>query len=212
MSLHKIFTYWEGPKPEYIGMCQDSLNKHCRNDFEIFNFCDCHNPNNLKINHKVDVLKANLVLENGGFWIDADMIVMQSLLPLIKLVERHGFIGFPGFFGAKKGNRLLQDWVKAMDKIVSTELSFADLIQPLLSNKKYKGYQYLTREMSTPIWHTRDEFWKLFKDLPLKEYVTKKTYVFTLYNSQFSKEFKEMSREAILEKDWLISKVFRESL
>jgi len=209
--MDKIFSYWEGKKPDYIKMCQEILYKNA-GDFEIVILDSCENPFNLAINQKVDFLKANLIAENGGFWIDADMIVMKDLKPLLKLLDKSDFIGIPGFFGAKKKAPILIDWINAMNEIISADLSFSDLIKPLLDHPMYKPYKYLTHEMITPIWHTEDEFPDFFSSKQLADFVTHNTYIVTLYNSLFTQEFKSMTGDEILSKDWLISRMFKKAL
>ena len=214
MHLNNLYTYWEGPKPAYIDLCQESLRKYCGKDFNIYILDSCKEYNHLPINQKVDWLKANLVYEHGGFWIDADMLVMKKLKPLIELVEKHGFAGIPGFFGAEKGNPILKEWIDGMDKILKRDKShqFSDLIQPLLKSPFFKEFGIFTKEMICPIYHTGDEFWKFFENLPTSEVLTENTFMVTLYNSQFSFEFKEMNREELLSQPWLISKLFKKSL
>lgn len=212
MGLNRIYRYWEGKKPAYIDMCRDSLHKHCGDSFEIIEMDSCDNPYNLKINHKTDLLKGRLIRDNGGFWIDADMIVLKDLKPLIKLFDKTEFMGIPGFFGGKPKSKILVNWVKEMEKMVKGDLTFSDLIQPLLNHPQYKPYKYFTHEMITPIWYTEDEFHEFFGKGKLEDFITDNTYVVTLYNSQFSDEFKNMSREEILSKDWLISKMFKKAL
>lgn len=167
--------------------------------------------NGMKINHKTDYLKAWLISENGGFWIDADMIVMKDLRPLIELVKKHGFCGIPGFFGSTRDDEMSKRWFDGIKKI-DKDPTFSDLIQPLLKDKEFKEFGVFTKEMICPIYHTEDEFWKLFKDEDIEKYSTENNYVFTLYNSQFSDEFKKMKSDQILGQPWLISKVFKKAL
>jgi len=210
MNLHNLYTYWEGTKPDYIEMCQESL-KNSKMNVIILGKDDYPELNGMKINHKTDYLKAWLISENGGFWIDADMIVMKDLRPLIELVKKHGFCGIPGFFGAKRDNELMKRWFEGIRNI-KEEPTFSDLIQPLLQDKEFKEFGVFTKEMICPIYHTGDEIWKLFEDEDVDKYSTKNNYVFTLYNSQFSDEFKKLNRIEILSRPWLISKVFKKAL
>ncbi len=215
MKKPEILSYWEGEKPEYIDMCFETLYKHCSEDFNITIFNEKTLPTKRldTINHTTDYLKAKYIYENGGFWIDADTIVMQNLKPLVKLLYKHDFVGIPGFFGANKGSVLLKRWIDGMDFVLKNKnLGFSDLIQPLLKDVSFEEHSILTREMITPIYHTGDEFWNFFLDKPLKEYVTDKTYIVTLYNSAFSNKFKRMSRKEILREKWLISKMFKKAL
>jgi len=219
-SLNKIFTYWETQpgqtKPGYIELCQESLKKNCGKNFEIHTYSNYVTPLPLfSINHKTDWLKANLIYNNGGFWIDADMVVVKDLAPLISLVEEHGFAGIPGFFGAKRHNKLLGDWIEEMSKIVhrGDGNEFSDLIQPLLTHKDFKEFGVFTKEMICPIYHTGEEFWKLFDNIKTDKILTPNTFIVTLYNSAFSAEFKKMSAQQVLDvNNWLVSDIFRKVL
>lgn len=210
MSLYNLYTYWEGEKPAYISLCQKSL-KNSGMNVILLGHDDYPELNGMKINHKTDYIKAWLISENGGFWIDADMIVMKDLRPLVKLVEKHGFAGIPGFFGAVKGNELMKRWFEGI-KQIKKEPTFSDLIQPLLKDQEFKEFGVFTREMICPVYHTGNEFWNFFKDLPLEDFVKDNTYIVTLYNSSFSQEFKKMNETDILNYPWLISKMFRKAL
>ena len=66
--------------------------------------------------------------------------------------------------------------------------------------------------MICPIYHTGEEFWKLFEDRPADEFVTDNTYIVTLYNSAFSDDFKKMTAEDILRQHWTISNIFKKAL
>ncbi len=219
MSLNRIYTYWETPegenKPGFIDLCKKSLFQNCSDTFEIYDIAKYNSVHEFRwINHKVDWMKANLIYENGGFWIDADMIVMQDLSPLIELVEEYGFAGIPGFFGAKKGNKLLGDWIRGMkDKLGEKKLNFSELIQPLLTHAGFKEFEPFTREMICPVYHIGTEFWQFFQDKNIDKFITENTYIVTLYNSAFAKDFKDLSADFLLNRPgWLISKMFRKAI
>jgi hypothetical protein len=200
----KLFSYWEGLKPVYIQMCQEILLKKCP-DVVIASEYDKHND--WPIHLKVDVLKANLIYEQGGFWIDADMIVMKDLTPIFDMLKDYEFVGIPGFFGARKGAPIMKRWIDGINKRISEgNLTFSDLIQPILHDLEFKEFEPLTREMICPIYNTEIE--KFFQPRT-KEY---DPYVVTLNNSAFPDWFQKMSREEILSKDWLISDFFRKAL
>ena len=214
-----IFSYWEGKKPAYIEMCQESLFRHCGDDFEIIIMDEGYpgpkgGKRNLSINHKTDWIKVDRVFRRGGFWIDADMIVMQNLLPLVEFFKSYSFIGIPGFFGAPKYSRTLKTWRARMKKRMAEKkkLGFSDLIQPLLKNRSFKEFEPLTKEMICPIYHTGDEFWNFFESRNLDDFVKPNTFVVTLYNSAFSEQFNNMTRQEILSQNWLISKMFKKAL
>jgi hypothetical protein len=142
------------------------------------------------------------------------MLVMQNLKPLTKLLNTHNFIGIPGFFGANKGAYILKRWIDGMDFVIKhNDPTFSDLIQPLLQDKSFEEFGVLTREMIVPFYHTGDEFHNFFSYTePLSKYVKPNTFVVTLYNSQFPESFKNMTREELLSKNWLISRMFKKAL
>lgn len=217
----KLFTFWEGPKPAYINMCQMSLLRHCHKSFDVKMLDE---PAAEKLvgrklpfqtwNHKTDWLKARLVGEYGGFWIDADMLVLKDFVSFTEHFREHQFIGIPGFFGAPAKSSVVLDWFRKMDALTETaEIGFSDLIQPLLMDKRFKEFDPLTREMICPFYHTGDSFWRLFDEgVPLGEFVTPNTFIVTLYNSSFNDSFKKMSALDILNQRWRISKIFRRAL
>ena len=214
----KIFTYWEGPRPEYLDLCRETLYRKCSLDIVELtpeNVDKWFGPlPNIPINLKVDWLKANLIYKYGGFWLDADMVVVKDLAELVPYLDK-GFCGIPGFFGAHKNDPLLKAWIDGMEEKLDDDLSFSDLIQPLLTHPDFKEFEHFTREMICPIYHEgsgENGFWSFFGERPASEFITDNTYIVTLYNSAFSDEFKLLTTDQILGKQWTISNIFRHAL
>ncbi len=227
-GLNKIWLYWEGKRPSYIDLCLDTVKRHCSANFEIIlltpkTFLKYIEPipeswyKIKSINHKVDYIKAKLIYEQGGFWIDSDMIVTRDLSPLLNYLYRYDFIGMPGFFGGVVGSETLGTWVKAMEKIINNSTThvfdWGELIEPLLQSKEYRNYFPLTKEMITPIWYKDKDMAKFFSKIEdVNRYINNNNFIVTLYNKLFPKWFKELSRQQILDGDWLISKMFKKAL
>ena len=213
----ELFTFWEGPKPDYIKMCQLALLRHCHKSFDV-KILDEKSAEALvgrslpfrTWNHKTDWLKCELIRTRGGFWIDADMLVMKDFISYMRYLDDREFIGIPGFFGARRGAGILNDWSAAMANI--KDPAFSDLIQPLITDKRFMEFVPLTRENICPIYHTGDSFWRFFDPIPLSAFVTDDTHIVTLYNSSFSDKFKAMSSMDILTQPWLLSKMFKRAL
>ncbi len=203
-----IYRYWEGKLPDYIEMCRRTLHRHTHGDNQVGEISDTTVHPELPINLKVDYFKATYIYEHGGFWIDADMIVMKDLSPIFDLLADYEFVGIPGFFGAKQGAPILKRWIDGMDAaILRGGLTFSDLIQPLLHDSEFKEFEPLTREMICPIYHTEsNKFFELAKqDIA-------DSYIVTLYNSQFPDWFKQMGKEQILNSNMVISQYFKKAL
>ena len=209
-----IFTYWEGEKPGYVQLCRETLEKHCGLDFEIVALTKDATDQwikylpDLPINLKVDWLKANLVYTYGGFWIDADMIVMRNLMDLTYYFNVYDFCGIPGFFGADKGSKMLKEWIDGMRPLLKKPLTFSDLIQPLLNNPNFTEFYPWTRDMICPVYHT--EAHDLYSNKKLD--ITEDNYIVTLYNSAFPENVKKLTQHEILNKPWMMSAAFKRSL
>ena len=103
-----LWLYWENIKtkktPTIIKLCIESIKNHCKKDFNIIllNEKTIYNylPNlrkdldNLLIAQKVDYIRIALLYKYGGIYMDADTIVVRSLLPIIKKLKYYDFVGF----------------------------------------------------------------------------------------------------------------------
>lgn len=101
-----IWQYWEGPLPDYIKLCFETVDKNCSNNFNIvrlnentvndyipelkdYDFCKLK-----KIAHKVDLYRIMLLLKYGGIYIDADTIIRKDLYQIIEKLKAYDFVGF----------------------------------------------------------------------------------------------------------------------
>jgi FkbM family methyltransferase len=121
MSL-PVWLYWEGELPDWINECRKTVFAHATNvqlidparfdelrdydrDIELGNLCTAH---------RADFIRAFLLAKFGGLWVDADCVVMRSLLPLMKFLNEYDFIGYKerggyvsnNFMGAKQGSEI----------------------------------------------------------------------------------------------------------
>ena len=109
--------YWEDKipgvkKPDYLDLCIKTVNIHCSKDFRIRllneKTINLYLPNlrqdldkKLGLNQRTDYYRIKLLYKYGGVWVDVDTIVIRSLKPLLKKLEKYDFIGF-GCHGEKK--------------------------------------------------------------------------------------------------------------
>jgi SAM-dependent methyltransferase len=83
-----VWTYWEGPCPDYIKMSVESIQRWCnarvlnRQDFDKLWQEDRDLPiDSLYVAQRADFIRVYLLLHYGGAWIDADCIVLKSIAP-----------------------------------------------------------------------------------------------------------------------------------
>ena len=96
-----IWLYWENKsgheKPEYIQMCIDSVLRNCGKEFSVtildensvLNYLPSlrKDLNGLTIPQKADYIRLAILNKYGGIWLDSDIIVFKSLLPLVKKLK-----------------------------------------------------------------------------------------------------------------------------
>ena len=108
-SKPNIWMYWENKsgktKPEYLKLCYQTIQKNCKNSFNI-NLLDektvyKYLPNlrkdldeYLNIPQKTDYIRLALLYKYGGIWIDSDTIVIKDMKPLWDKTKKYEFIGF----------------------------------------------------------------------------------------------------------------------
>lgn len=99
----KIWMYWDHKPgqteaPAYIKLCWETIYKHCEEDFDIYmvttenvkQFLPNISPmffQIAQINNKSNFLRYTLLKECGGIWLDSDLILFQSLKPMLELLE-----------------------------------------------------------------------------------------------------------------------------
>ncbi len=246
--MPKIFMYWENApgqtRHEYIDLCEKTIRKYCKDDFDIILIT----PDNLNnylpgkdyssitcadgkrptenISIRVGCMRVALLHKYGGIWIDIDTILMKSLAPMWELAEQYGFVGVEetrskkywvlnGIMAAKKGSSVMEEYMVRLENHLSRKQNLrwgeigARMLTPLLQQCKDK---YLLPEHSfLPIFW---DDWKLFfsENAKISDYMKSDTYGFILYNKFFTAEFKNKSKEEVLQSNNLIAKLFRRSL
>ncbi len=120
-----IWLFWEGPCPPYIGLCLETILRHHpharildRRGFETLWRHDRDLPiDRLSLNHLSDYVRAYLLSQYGGLYLDADCILLRPLSPLLDMADTHGFVGYRepqgymscNFMAARPGDRVAAD-------------------------------------------------------------------------------------------------------
>jgi SAM-dependent methyltransferase len=109
-----VWTYWEGPCPPYIALCLETLRRHAgarvldRASFDDLWTSDRDLPiDELYVAHRADFVRAYLMRHHGGFWIDADCILLRPVAPLASLLERCDLVTYREPAGSITNNFLL---------------------------------------------------------------------------------------------------------
>ena len=100
MTPLPVWMYWEGPCPEWIKQCQRTVFRHAPDvrllspqDFDKLRDADRDiDLKRLHVAQRADYIRAYLLARYGGLWIDSDCIVMQSLQPVLDLLNEYDFL------------------------------------------------------------------------------------------------------------------------
>jgi hypothetical protein len=117
-----VWTYWEGPRPDWIRACLRTIAASAPNvrlltpeSFDRLRDRDRDvDLSRLHAPHRADYIRAFLLQRFGGLWIDADCLVMQPLQPVLELLAKHDFVGHReraglisnAFIAARPGSRI----------------------------------------------------------------------------------------------------------
>jgi hypothetical protein len=242
-----IWSYWEtragSYRPKYLDLCEDTWRRHCGDDFEIIRL----SPENVLeyaphvinewrriplLSQKADYLRAAVLYQQGGIWLDNDTIVLRNLKEMTDRLEASGsdFIGCgrtgnrpsSGVFGAKRGSILVGNWLRSMETLLksrseSLKFGWSELVYGTLwpLTRTYAYHQYDFR-ICIPVHPSR--FQVFFADVTLEQVsrqdcdIRADTLAVSLYNAMFPGWFKKLSREQVFEGRMLISRLFRVAL
>jgi len=235
----KLFTYWEGFKPDYIKLCEKIISKQICSDIEYhpindINLYDYLSENELSPNlknisciaHRADYIRCSIVYKYGGIWLDSDQILLSDLSDVIELLKSYDYVTYEwaknqpsiGFFAANEKCILLEKWKYEMDNLLSlknvfhwTELGY-EILYPILNDLLIDNiFKYYAFDARKGFAPLEwCEFDKFFKIDEKLEIKNLKSIM--LYNSKFPDWFKNMSQDEILRNDYLISKLFKQVL
>lgn len=122
-----IFTFWEGDMPEYIKLCM----KTWKLDYIVLNYNNLNQYTDLTISDNLkrftlpqiaDIVRVHTLRDNGGYWLDADTIMITNELP------KENMIGFPeirantiGYLHTDKNSEMYKEWAKYQDNIINAK-------------------------------------------------------------------------------------------
>lgn len=224
-----VWQYWETKpghnKPGYIELAMNLVQKSCEQDnikyvkitpenlSEYVNIATLpKNWHNIKqIAHKADYLRAVLLYNYGGLWLDADVIVKNGFEPLIDDLKNADLVVFGddndeisiGIIAARKNSPFIKEWLDKMTEKINkntdfnwTEIGY-DILYPMWKKwaKENKGIwrvrKYKDRDTCYPLYWNE---WEKFFEKGTCEFLLRSFQpVIMLYNAKFPDWFKKMN-------------------
>ena len=240
-----IWMYWENrkgdPRPAYLDLCLETIRRHSPSyDIVLLNERTVRDRlpglredifRTHEIAHRADYIRAHIVYEYGGVWLDSDIVLLKQ----IHVEEALATYDFAGcgieygkpsiwFFAANKGAPVLGKWIEGMDDVLDrkkrnplsifrsyrfkwAELGY-DILWRLFEASDY--YHYDFKRFAPIRWDAWKEFFR--KDIEPGEIVDDETIAVMLYNKFMFEPLRNVTREEALASGTLLGKLFRLSL
>jgi len=227
--------------PPYIELCHATIRHHCSDDFKVVlttpatirdyipdagPFEEIRNPNPAI---RAAYIRVALLAEHGGIWMDSDIIVLKNFVYMKELIEKYGFVGFnknsagdnhvPNWMMmARSDSKVIQEYKRRIDMAIAKYKTFgwgvlgARMITPIIRKwANPKDYTMLQESLVSPVpWQ---QYEVLFDEsLVPEDVLDEHTMAFMLFNKNYSRQFKAMPREKILNSSILMTKLFRQAL
>jgi hypothetical protein len=240
-----IWMYWEdrkgAHKPAYLDLCLDTVRRHSPSyDVVVLDRETVLERlpglredvfRTREIAHRADYIRARIVYEYGGIWLDSDIILLKEI-EVERALEKHDFAGCgieygkPSiwFFAANKGAPVLGRWIELMDEVLDRKrrspLSFFrpyrlgwvelgyDILWGLFEGYDYHHFDF--KRFAPVRWDDWETFFSTGVDAAA--ITDDDTIAVMLYNKFMFDPLKSASREEILASDTLLGKLFRQSL
>ena len=255
MIKPNIFLYWDNKPghnepPAYIQLCWESIRKHCGVDFEIHLVTTANVKQFLpnispmffqiaQINNKSNFLRYTLLKECGGIWLDSDLILFQSLKPMLDLLKNGVDSGLDsdidliatasptlrygepecGFLLSKKDGAIITKAVSIIEYALNIQkpghiFAWGSLgPRTIREAVKRKKYYHLDHHLIMPI-----ASWEAFRfegKESIDKYCNKESYGVMLFHEMFrqsNSSILRMSRQQLLDSPTLLGNIFRKAM
>lgn len=118
-----IFTFWEGEKPSYIELCMETWKFSYKelNYNNLGNYTDLPSDilKGFTLAQVADWVRVHVLRDNGGYWIDADTIILTDNLPDVTI------LGYPetrqntiGMLHTDAHSEMFTKWAEYQDNIL----------------------------------------------------------------------------------------------
>lgn len=119
-----VFTFWEGQMPGYIKLCMDTW----KVPYTVLNYDNLHKYTDISIEplkrftlpQIADCVRVHVLRDQGGYWLDADTIMLTGKLPDTDMVgdpeQRTNSIGL---LWSESGSQMFTEWAAFQDEIIN---------------------------------------------------------------------------------------------
>ena len=124
-EIMNIFTFWEGPMPAYIDLCIRTW----KQPYTVLNYENLHNYTDLPIDkikrfslpQIADCVRVHVLRDQGGYWLDADTIMVTGELPDTDMVgDPETRMNTIGLLYSEPHSKMFELWADYQDLIINS--------------------------------------------------------------------------------------------
>lgn len=224
-----VFTFWEGQMPGYIKLCMDTW----RVPYTVLNYDNLHEYTDISIEplkrftlpQIADCVRVHVLRDQGGYWLDADTIMLTGKLPDTDMVgdpeQRTNSIGL---LYSEPHSQLFTEWARFQDEIISgyDRSTYWALMGNAFTDNYVKEHEEVR------IWPIEDFWpetymvsdniprWQKYRRFYFEESHTladiRPTDLLMLHNSWTPEWYKDMLELDLLDANCTMSNILREAL
>lgn len=231
----KVWSYWEGPMPDYISLCAELLGMHnpsleiVTDDTLALHGIDPESVAWIQHPQRSDVIRTELLARHGGMWSDLDCIPMRDF-GLVLDAARTSPAGFASYHSTDRTIGYGFTAARADSPIIQAQAAH---VRAIVAARRKPGWLEVSTEPLTPIarahkgecalwpfylvhpvsWSEMARMEKRGTDNQHAAHVAANpsAFCYMLSNQGIGPEIRRLSRAELLESDRFISFLFRES-
>lgn len=224
-----VFTFWEGKMPCYIKLCMDTW----KVPYTVLNYgnvldytdIDIERLKRFTLPQISDCVRVHVLKDQGGYWIDADTIMITGKLPDTDMVgcpeKRTNSIGL---LYSEPHSQMFTEWARFQDEIISgyDRSTYWALMGNAFTDNYVKEHEEVR------IWPIEDFWpetymvsdniprWQKYRRFYFEESHTladiRPTDLLILHNSWTPEWYKDMLELDLLDANCTMSNILREAL
>lgn len=215
-----IYAFWEGQMPEYIRLCMETWDF----PYTLLNYGNLYNYTDLPLDRLKDftilqisdVIRAHVLRDNGGYWLDGDTIVSGDLPTTMFVGDNESRINSVGYLYAERPHMpVFEEWARYQDAILAGDETSREW--SLMANAFTDPY--LKEHTEIPIGNIY-EHWLEVRNKPTRQnvyvdYYFKKSLMpevpnmVMLHNSWTPRWYKRLTRADVLATNCTLSNILK---
>jgi len=221
--METLYTFWEGKKPAYIDLCMQTW----KIPYVVLNYENLREYTDLSLDklrkfplqQVADIVRVHVLRDNGGYWLDADTILLDDRLPDSDILGNNNTrLNTIGFLHTQAGSDMFTEWASFQDHVMSQEKPIVKwyTFGNAFTDNYYKEHSDIFIGDITKYWVESG----VPQDTPRKRYVTFyfdnnyslqgiHTDMLMLHNSWTPDWYKQLSHEGVLQKNCTLSNILR---